>query len=74
MAIFFCKKLYGGREVYLYYIHILYDAHDSDQNKEKGKKKEENTQFTFFVMSQHKENLQAYYMIVARNFVAVLCH
>ena len=66
-----------GKYIYIIYISCMYvhfDAHDSDQNKEKGKKKEENIQFTFFVMSQHKENLQAYYMIVARNFLAVLCH
>ena len=66
-----------GKYIYIIYIscmYVLFDAHDCDQNKEKGKKKEENIQFTFFVMSQHKENLQAYYMIVARNFIAVLCH
>ena len=43
-----------GKYIYIIYISCMYvhfDAHDSDQNKEKGKKKEENIQFTFFVMS-----------------------
>ena len=43
-----------GKYIYIIYIscmYVLFDAHDCDQNKEKGKKKEENIQFTFFVMS-----------------------
>ena len=52
---FFVKNLMEeGKYIYIIYISCMYvhfDAHDSDQNKEKGKKKEENIHFTFFVMS-----------------------